>query len=566
MAWAKGTWNRAVTSCGAALLLIAWFWPIPGPVGAQNQKPTSPQLLFGEAGQAGQTGTELQLPPIQLGPWPAQAVEEIPVAPKIDIPGGWPGQQMAQVYPINLATALRLTQTNNLEIAHAQQVVAQARANLERARAMVLPTPTIGSTFVDHEGNIQQAIGNILHRNRNSLWVGGGPTLALQFNEALFTPLAANQVLTATQAGFQRVSNDTTMMVVDAYMAILRARRRLARVDTTLEFLTENKPSPRRGDAKGLLPLIRDFVKAGDPAALKADMARVEVEVLKRQEEGRIAMQEMLLATAELARLLRLDPKMILWPMESNWQPLPLPGESWVQADVETLMATALRNRPELAENEAMVQAALNRWRSAWVRPFVPAVVLNYQSGWFGGSPNYVHRTPGRGQGIGLEMTGDGRIDYFGHRADFDVGLMWRVANMGLGNHAEIREQRALHEQARVRLLQAQNRVGSQVVQALEMVQSTQQRLTLTRSALFDAKGDPIGPVFVSLQLNFARIRNVEKTRALEVMDSIRGLSDLLEAYAHALTEQERAHFRMLQALGVPAQQWWNEANIIKRD
>ncbi len=474
---------------------------------------------------------------------------------------GRPPTADGRLQPINLATALRLAQTNNLDIAQAQQVIAQARANLERAQTMILPSASIGSVFVDHEGNIQQAVGNILHSNRNSLWVGGGPAVAFQFNEAIFTPLAARQVVNATQAGFQRVTNDTSLSVADVYLTILRARRRLGRVATALEFLTEDKPNPSRGDAKGLLPLIRAFVKAGDPAALKADLARTEVEVLKRQEEGRIALQDLLVATAELVRLIRLDPQLVLWPVENNWEAMPLPGEHWLQADVETLLATALRNRPELAENEAVVRAALNRWRSAWLRPFLPSVVLNYNSGWFGGSPDFLSGDPGRGLGIGTAMTGDGRIDNFGHRADFDVGLLWRWSNLGLGNQAEIREQKAVHEQARLRLLQAQDRVAAQVVQALEMVRATQQRLALTRAALFDAKGEPTGPVFESLRLNFARIRNLEKTRALEVMDSIRGLSDLLEAYVQALTEHERAHFRLLLALGIPAQTWWKEGN-----
>lgn len=201
----------------------------------------------------------------------------------------------------------------------------------------------------------------------------------------------------------------------------------------------------------------------------------------------------------------------------------------------------------------------MNRWRSACLRPFLPQLVLNYNTGGFGGSPNFRVRHPERGLGSGTAMTQDGRIDRFGHRADFDVSLFWRWTNLGFGNHAEMREQRALHEQARLRLIQSQDRVIAQVFQALEMLKGTQDRLALTRLALFDSKGQLEGPVFESLRLNFARIRKLGQTRALEVMDSIRGLNDLLEAYAQALTEHERAHFRLLLALGIPAQEWLEE-------
>ncbi|MCI0455574.1 MAG: hypothetical protein L0Z62_01175 [Gemmataceae bacterium] len=116
----------------------------------------------------------------------------------------------------------------------------------------------------------------------------------------------------------------------------------------------------------------------------------------------------------------------------------------------------------------------------------------------------------------------------------------------------EIREQRAVHQQALIRRTQAQDQVVAQVVQARELVGGTRERLAVTRAALFDDRGEPAGPVFLSLRLNFLRIRNEPQARALEVLDSIRGLNDMLEAYGQALTDRERAHFRLLLALGVP--------------
>jgi len=38
------------------------------------------------------------------------------------------------------------------------------------------------------------------------------------------------------------------------------------------------------------------------------------------------------------------------------------------------------------------------------------------------------------------------------------------------------------------------------------------------------------------------------------VLDSIRGLNDVLEAYGQAVTDYERARFRLLIALGLPPQ------------
>jgi outer membrane protein TolC len=455
-----------------------------------------------------------------------------------------------QLLPIDLATTIRLAQTSNLDIAQARQVVAQAQAIQERARVQMLPTIGIGSTFVDHEGRIQQAVGNILNSNRNSLFVGGGTSLNVGLGDAIFAPLAARQVVAASQAGVQRVTSDALLAVADAYFGILRGRRRLARSAQTLEFLTAEQPSESRAKSKGLLPLVRDIVEAGVQAAYRAELARLEAEVLRRRDEQAAALIELRLATAELARLIRLDPRLPLWPVDDFRHPVPLPGEEWAEQEIDQLVSFALQNRPEIAENQAVVQAAMQRLRAARVRPFLPSVVINFAYGGFGGSPNFVRRIPGSGLGIGSALTQSGRIDEFGQRSDFDVSLIWRMQNLGFGNQSEVREQRAIHEHAQIRLQQAADRIVTQVVQTQEQVQVGKERVGLTRSSLYDDRGDPVGPVFRSIRLNFERIRAGEG-RPLEVLDSIRGLNDLLEAYAQAMTDYERSQFRLLVVLGV---------------
>jgi outer membrane protein TolC len=455
---------------------------------------------------------------------------------------------------ISLPVALRLAQTSNFDVLQAREIVEQAEARYQRALAQILPTASAGATYVDHEGRIQQAVGNILNTNRNSLFVGGGPSLQVQLNEAIFGPLAARQLLTASRAGAQRVTNETLLAVAESYFNVRRARRRLARIDDTLDMLVSEQASPLRAGGKGLLPLVRSIVEVGGVQALRADVARVEVEVARRQEERRQAGQELKVAMAELARLLRLDPMTPLVPIEDLRQPLALAGEEWQAQPLVELVTAALNNRPEIAENQAVVRATLDRLRAAKWRALVPSVVLNYSAGGFGGSPNFVNRVPGSGLGIGSALTQSGRIDQFGSRSDFDVSLVWRLQNMGFGNLAEIREQRSIYDQANLRRLQVIDLVVAQVVQAEEFLRGGEDRLRIARGALFDAKGAPEGPVFLSVRLNFARIRGDEKTRALDVLDSIRGLNDVLESYAQSLTDYERARFRLLVALGLPVQ------------
>ncbi|MGE3807742.1 MAG: TolC family protein [Gemmataceae bacterium] len=453
--------------------------------------------------------------------------------------------------PIDLGTALRLATNSNLDIARAREVVSQSEAALTRARAIMLPNLGFGTTYINHQGLIQQAIGNILNTNRASLFVGGGPVASFQVNDAIFVPLAARQVVNATQAGFERVTNETMLNVAEAYFNMLRARRRQAAILETIDQLNSNTASPLRAKSKGLLPLVRDFVDVGGKDAFRSDLERVRVEVFRRQQELQLVLQDFRIASAELSRLLRLDPEILLWPVEDFRYPLNLPGDCWTQQEIEELVRFALNNRPELAENQALVNAAVDRLRQARWRPFTPTFAVGYSSGGYGGGPLFTERLDGTLQGTNRILTGGGQIQQWGTRNDFDASMFWRLQNMGFGNVAEIREQRALRNQAQYRLLDTQYRVMAQVVQAQEQVIRNRERVDITRSALFGEDGSLTGPVFRSLQLNFERVRGAEG-RPLETLDSIRGLFDLLDAYAGAVTDFERARFRLLFALGIP--------------
>jgi outer membrane protein TolC len=452
------------------------------------------------------------------------------------------------LFPVSLLTALRLGLTTNLDIAQARETVNQAQARLDKARVSLLPNFNLGSQYLHHEGNIQKTEGNIIKVNKDSLFVGGGPSLTFQTAEALYGPLVALQVERGTEAGLGRVTDETLLAVANAYFNVLLARRRLARIEETLDFLTSERTSTLRGGARGLLPLIRAVVEAGGAAARQADLARVEVEVMRRREEWIAARQDLLLAVAELARLIRLDPATPLWPVEDFRVPLRLAGDGWADQPLPTLEDTALSSRPELVETRALVEAARAQVQVAKYRPFLPNVVMNYSWGDFGGGPDL--NPPLNGKAV-PGFGPSGRILHFAPRTDFDVALQWRLENLGFGNRADVRERGAAERQAQLRQLQAIDRILTQVVQSQEAVQAWRQRVTMNRDELFDASGAPTGPVYRSITLTFDRIRGAEG-RVLELLDSIRTLSDVLESYGVAVTEYERSRFRLLVALGLP--------------
>jgi outer membrane protein TolC len=473
---------------------------------------------------------------------PPRPVDAAPPVPPI-LPPNYGGYLQGAI-PVSLVDVLKLATLANLDIVQAQLNVERARANLLRARAQFLPNLNLGGTYTVHDGQIQNTAGNVQTVDRDSLFVGLGPSMSLDISNALFGPDEARKVLEAARFGQLRVTNDTLLRVADAYFNVLRVRRRLARIDETLDFLTGKDNSPLRGGSKGLLPLIADQVKAN--SANPADQARVEADVVRLTEERIRALEEVRVAAAELSRLLHLDPQVFLLPSVDYRWPLPIPGEAWFLQPTDELVALALRSRPELAENQSLVEAAIARFRAAKFRPLLPTVVLNYAWGGFGGGPAIVGKTK-----TGTNVLGEsGTIANFGTRDDLDISLVWRLQNMGLGNLYQIRDARLQVEQSRVFQLQIQDQVITQVVQSMEQVQRSKQRVDLTRAGLFDDRNRPTGALYSSIQLNFRRIFQGDG-RALEVQDSIRRLSDVLDSYGNDLTDFDRARFRLLIALGM---------------
>jgi outer membrane protein TolC len=471
--------------------------------------------------------------------------------------------------PISLPIALRLAQTTNLDIAQAREFLAQANAALTQANATALPTINLGSAYNTHDGNIQKTEGNIEKVNRSSLFVGLGPSVNVGLADAIFLPLAARQVVVSTRATVDRINNEISLLVADAYFAVLRQRRRLARVDETLDYLLSNRGTPNRSGSKGLFPLVRDFVEGGGPEAARSELERVRVEVLSRQEERVGILQDYRVASAELARLLRLDPAIPLWPVEDFRRPVSIPGENWLSQSVEELAAVALANRPEIAENQALVQAALARLQHARYRPLLPTLALNYSWGDYGGGPDQNLLITNTGGKITVTAIGGlpgqpgsfgpGRdLKHFNTRDDFDASLFWKLNNLGFGNLAEIRQRQSQYRQQEFRRLQVQDQVVAQVVQAFELVRGWRERIDITASSLFDSQGRARGPVFQSLRLIFDKVRAVPTTRTLEVLDSIRSLNSLLDTYGNALTDYERSRFRLIFVLGMPAQGLWD--------
>src|SRR5262249_7578968 len=157
-----------------------------------------------------------------------------------------------------------------------------------------------------------------------------------------------------------------------------------------------------------------------------------------------------------------LQPNVPLLPIEDVRYPVSFPGDDLAARPLDDLVALALSGRPEVAENQALVQAALERARTARWRPWLPNLVFNFAWGDFGGGPdlNPPIITPPAKKGDAPKITAvpgfgpSGSILHMNNRTDWDATVVWRLQNLGFGNIAEVRENQALARQASLRQLQ----------------------------------------------------------------------------------------------------------------
>jgi outer membrane protein TolC len=426
--------------------------------------------------------------------------------------------------PIDLPTALRLGGANHLQIALAAERVRQAEARLQGARALWLPTLDAGVGYNRHDGQIQDTSGHVIDVRRSSLFVGGGPkvggdslnggnngpsrlAVGLPLGDALFAPLAERQNARASAAAQAATFNDSLLEVAVAYLDVVRAR---GQVNINREAVK---------NAEELVRLVEARVRAG--TAPPADELRARAELADRRRQVFQAQEAVQDASAELIRLLHLQPDTTVLPLEA--QPVPL---CLVDAEsrLPDLLAQGLTSRPELTAHQALVQAALERLRQEQWRPLIPDLQVSLSAGGFGGGP----------------------ASFFGNfagRTDFDALVVWELRGLGFGNRALQRERASQQLQAALAAEQIRDKVAAEIVRAYYQVRLRQQQI--------EAAGAQVEATAEALPLNFKGILGGQ-LRAIEAQQAIQALAAARSQYITTVIDFDRAQFQLLRALGRP--------------
>ena len=435
-----------------------------------------------------------------------------------------PGPTDDKTYPIDLVTALRLAGANNLQIALAVERVNEAVARLDQAKYHWLPTISVGLGYNKHDGRIQRTEGDVIEVSRNSLFVGGGaalgwfpvtggsggpPRLMVDWSiaEAWFWPLAERQMVRAAEASQVAAFNDTLLAVALAYLDLSQAQ---GEVEVAREAVR---------NAERLSELVRNRVHAG--TALPADGHRADNELARRRRLLVVAQERVRVASAELVRLLRLEPGIRLEAAGVPAVPLCLIPE---ETPLPDLIAKAWSARPELASYQALVEASLERLRQEQVRPWLPHLRIGFGLGGFGG-----------GQGSDFLNFSD--------RTDVDALVVWELRNLGLGNAALQRQRFSQTVQAQMTAAQIRDNIAAEVARAYYQV--------LLRKKAIEAAAEQARTAADGLPLNFQGIFGGE-LRAIEAQQAVASLAQARREYLAAVHDYNRAQFALLRAIGEP--------------
>jgi outer membrane protein TolC len=424
---------------------------------------------------------------------------------------------------LDLESALGLADVGNPTIGLAREAVRASLAAQLQARVLLVPTLDVGASVNVHDGNLESARGIIRDVDRRSLYAGAGALavgagtvgvpgarINVHLADAVFEPRVARQRVTARSFDAQATRNTILLEVVTRYFALAAAE---AQLRALRELGAEYEEVAR---------VTANFARKGQGREADAERARTEALLLHGQEQA--AEEEVAVASAELARVLDLDPSL---PLRTAGQLQPLVSLVNPDTGFEELIQTALRNRPEVEAQQAEVALLATRLRQEQARPFVPAVSIGYSAGTFGGGSN-------------LAANGFG---HFGGRTDFDALAVWSLANFGLGNlsiqkrvRAEVRAAEA--EQARVI-----NQVSQEVAEARAQSLAAWQEIKVARQRIASARN--------AFQRDLRRTKNV-LGHVIETLDSLHLLTSARLDLIRGTAAYNEAQFRLFVALGQP--------------
>lgn len=408
-------------------------------------------------------------------------------------------------YTIDLPTALRLAGAQNLDVQIARERLREAKAQQDQALLRFFPWLAPGAGYRRHDGNIQDVAGAVFEANKQAYTVGAALTLQVDLGDAIYQSLAARQLARAAEESVEVSRQDEILAAATGYLELAKTEASIAVLRDGLKIAEDYAGQVQRAMEVGV--------------AYKGEVLRADLQTRKNQLQIRRADEERRLAAARLAQLLRLDPAVDLLPTPGDLAPLTLVATN---AALDTLVAQALGNRPELRRASALVRSAEAGRNGAVKGPWIPTVGAMAYLGGLGGGMNSAWNN-------------------FDGTADYLLGATWRIGPGGIGDRSRVRSAEAREQISLLETQKVSDEVIRQVVSSLNRAQSLADQLEIARQTVETA----------AELLRLSRDRKEFNVGA--VLEAVQAEADLTQArleYLTLLASHNQAQFALRRATG----------------
>jgi outer membrane protein TolC len=354
-------------------------------------------------------------------------------------------------YRIDLPTALKLAGGRNLDIKIAREQLAETKARYSGAISRFFPWISPGIVYRQHDDKLQDVAGNIIDVNKYSYAPGVSLAAEIDLGGALYTSLAAKQLVKAADQGLDVQRQDSVLAASDAYFDLALARGAAGVAADSVRINSDYEEQ------------LLHAVDAG--IAFKGDALRVTVQKQRSQLGLRQALEQQRVAAAHLAAVLHLDPAIELVAEDSDLAPLTLVETN---AALDDIVQRGLASRPELKQSQSFIAAARDAKSGTTYGPLLPSVGAQAFFGGLGGGRR-------------------GVPDTFGQQEDYFFGLNWRLGPGGLFDFTRNRAAESRLNIAALTDEKLRDELTRQSVVVFARWQSLGDQLALAKSALTSA-------------------------------------------------------------------------------
>ncbi len=356
---------------------------------------------------------------------------------------------VAQAEPafVDWPTVMRLAGAKNEEVALARMQHQRALLDCDQAWQRFWPSLTIGSQFRNHEGRLQDVVGNVFDVRKEQYTVGAGVQVDWVPGDMYYGALVVKQKALVAEHALEKARLEVLRSAAGQYFDLLAAE---AAVDVWREdLLVMERYSNQLGNA----------VQVG--TAFRSDLLKVETQQARLQLQLKRAQEQLGMAAARLAETLRLPPEAQLRPAKSDLIPMRVINSS----AIGDLVSKAQLSRPEIKAMQARNEGLRREEERVRIGPRIPTLQAGYTAGGLGGGRN-------------------GSSGNFGEQQDFFVGLGWKIGPGGLFDSARQKAAATSRESGVLEMQRAKASVGRDVVEAALRSQSNEDQIQISERAV----------------------------------------------------------------------------------